>query len=51
MQKSHMEVGRDTHTVASAKTSNASSAANFLSDYIYLISYVYSSSLTIGLII
>lgn len=28
-QWSHMEVGRDTHTVASAKTSNASSAANF----------------------
>ena len=40
MQKSHMEVGRDTHTVASAKTFNASSAADFLSDSIYLISYV-----------
>lgn len=40
MQKSHIKVGRDTHTVASVKTFNASSAANFLSDSICLISCV-----------
>lgn len=38
-KKGHTEVGRGTHTVVSAKTFNASSAANFLGDSIFLISY------------